>query len=168
MSLTRAAPTGAPWRLASRPGLVFVRGQEGGGAGYSGRAGHKTDSTHSYNLLLGSAPTLVAATFPLRNRIMVGIPRTPYFVGASGFSSILTLATVNCPALSAARSSRNGAIILHGPHHSAQKSTNTGPSARSTRVSKSLSVTVVGFIALDPSEGLWAHLGAAPKPRQGA
>src|SRR5271154_274286 len=92
-------------------------------------------------------PTLVPATLPDLNRIIVGMPWTRYFVGACGFSSILTLATVSLPALSAARSSRKGAIILHGPHHSAQKSTRTGPSALSTSVSKLLSVTAVGFIA---------------------
>ena len=43
----------------------------------------------------------------------------------SGFSSTLSLATVILPACSTAISSRMGAIILHGPHHSAQKSTTT-------------------------------------------
>src|SRR6516165_7170460 len=61
---------------------------------------------------------------------------------------MLTLATVNLPAMSAARSSRKGPIILQGPHHSAQKSTRTGPLARSTSTSKLLSVTAIGFIGL--------------------
>src|SRR6516164_1846058 len=78
----------------------------------------------------------------------VGIPRTPYFIGVCGFSSMLTLATVNLPAMSAARSSRKGPIILQGPHHSAQKSTRTGPLARSTSASKLLSVTAIGFIRM--------------------
>src|SRR5689334_1841286 len=74
------------------------------------------------------------------------MPRTPYFIGVCGFSSMLTLATVTFPAMSVASSSRNGAIIRHGPHHSAQKSTSTGPLARSTSASKLLSVTAIGFI----------------------
>ena len=41
-------------------------------------------------------------------------------------SSMLILATVTCPVYSVAISSRIGAIILQGPHHSAQKSSRTG------------------------------------------
>src|SRR6267154_1400695 len=106
-----------------------------------------TDSTHSCSLALGSEPILVAATWPFLNRMRVGMPRTPYFIGVSGFSSILILATVTLPAILAAISSRAGAMLLHGPHHSAQKSTRTGPGARSTSASNELSVTLVGFIA---------------------
>src|SRR5271155_6023682 len=105
------------------------------------------DSTHSRSLLLGKAPILVAATWPSLKRIMVGMPRTPYFIGVCGFSSILTFATVTLPAMSVASSSRNGPIMRHGPHHSAQKSTTTGPLARSTSASKLLSVTAIGFIS---------------------
>src|SRR5436309_11955915 len=39
---------------------------------------------------------------------------------------MLTLATFSLPAYEVATSSSIGAIILHGPHHSAQKSTSTG------------------------------------------
>src|SRR2546423_14132363 len=45
------------------------------------------------------------------------------------FSSTLTFATFTEPAFSRAISSSNGAIILQGPHHSAQKSTITGLSS---------------------------------------
>src|SRR5438477_11091571 len=75
------------------------------------------------------------------------LPGTPYLRGVCGFSSMLTLATVTRPSMSSARSLRNGAIILHGPHHSAQKSTSTGSLALSTTASKLLSLTAVGFIA---------------------
>src|SRR5687767_2374762 len=81
------------------------------------------------------APTLVAAISPFLNSMSVGMPRTPYLVGVSGLSSMLTFATVTWSPLSAASSSRNGAIILHGPHHSAQKSTTTGRSDFSTSAS---------------------------------
>ena len=43
-----------------------------------------------------------------------------------GLSSTLSLAIVTLSPCSPAISSRIGAIILHGPHHSAQKSTRTG------------------------------------------
>src|SRR5689334_21164198 len=64
----------------------------------------------------------------------------------SGFSSMLSLATVTLSPRSLAISSSAGAIIRHGPHHSAQKSTRTGPSAPSTSLAKLWSVTV--FVAM--------------------
>src|SRR3954452_18938727 len=112
------------------------------------RRRYSTDSTHSFSLLFGSAPILVAATWPPLNRIIVGMPRTPYLRGVCGFSSMLTLATVTRPAMSVARSSRKGATILHGPHHSAKKSTRTGSVARNTTLSKLPSLTAVGFIEI--------------------
>src|SRR5204862_1733565 len=116
------------------------------GALHRTAAPYRTDSTHSLSLLLGRAPILVAATWPPLNRIIVGMPRTPYLRGVCGFSSILTLATVTRPSMTVARSSRNGATILQGPHHSAQKSTRTGSVARSTTLSNSPSLTAVGFM----------------------
>jgi hypothetical protein len=79
---------------------------------------------------------------------------------------MLTLATVTRPAISVASSSRNGAIILQGPHHSAQKSTSTGSLARSTTASKLLSLTGVGFIA-DSSVWSAVTLGERQIRRQG-
>src|SRR5580692_10859252 len=58
---------------------------------------------------------------------------------------MLTLAMVSLPANSPAISSSAGPIILQGPHHSAQKSTSTGPSAFSTSVAKVSSVTGLVF-----------------------
>src|SRR5438046_2525129 len=71
------------------------------------------------------------------------MPLTPYFVGVAGFSSMLILAMVTRPFISVAMSSRKGAICLHGAHHSAQKSTSTGPGARSTSASKDASVVLL-------------------------
>src|SRR5678815_4203613 len=57
-------------------------------------------------------------------------------------------------------SSSAGAIIRHGPHHSAQKSTSTGPDAPSTSLAKLWSVTV--FVAMGSvswgirSQSIWA------------
>ena len=39
---------------------------------------YSTELTHSTSLLFGSAPILVAATWPFLNSIIVGMPRTPY------------------------------------------------------------------------------------------
>ena len=69
---------------------------------------------------LDTAPTLVASTLPPLNNIRVGMPRMPYLGGVLGFSSMFSLATLSLSPYSFAISSRMGAIILQGPHHSAQ------------------------------------------------
>src|SRR5690606_12533028 len=65
-----------------------------------------------------------------------------------GFSSASSLATFSLPSYSVASSSTIGAIILHGPHHSAQKSTSTSSLASSTSDSNVSSVTANGFAIL--------------------
>ena len=51
---------------------------------------------------------------------------TPYCTARFWFESTSTFPTATRPEYSSANSSRIGAIILHGPHHSAQKSTRIG------------------------------------------
>src|SRR3954469_5023193 len=80
------------------------------------------------------------ATAPFRNRISVGMLRTSKFAAVCWFSSTLSL-TIFRSERSAAISSRTGATTRHGPHHGAQKSTSTGPSASRTSAWKLLSVT---------------------------
>src|SRR5690606_33436284 len=87
---------------------------------------HRLDSKNSVNWDLDMAPSFWAWTEPFLNSISVGMLRIPYFGGVAGFSSMLSLVTVSRSAYSSAASSSNGAIILQGPHHSAQKSTSTG------------------------------------------
>src|SRR4051812_26303876 len=55
---------------------------------------------------------------------------------------MLSFATVSFSECSTAISSSTGATILHGPHHSAQKSTSTGLSDAKTSVWNDESVTV--------------------------
>src|SRR5271168_830708 len=107
----------------------------------------------SFSLLLGSAPTWVAAGLPSLNRIKVGMPRTANWFGDIGLLSISTFATVSLPANSPASSSSAGPIILQGPHHSAQKSTSTGPVllASTTSVAKLWSVTGLVFVLIRAS-----------------
>src|SRR5437773_7094854 len=57
-------------------------------------------------------------------------------MATSGASSTLSLTILILPTCSAAISWRMGAIILHGPHHSAQKSTRTGSDVDATTSSK--------------------------------
>src|SRR3954447_9878912 len=61
---------------------------------------------------------------------------------------MLSLAIVSLSLCSAAISSSTGATILHGPHHSAQKSTSTGLSLPSTSGAKLASVTVLVLPAM--------------------
>src|SRR4051812_42490929 len=71
---------------------------------------------------------------------------------------MLSLATVTLSPRSLAISSSAGAIIRHGPHHSAQKSTSTGPSAANTSVAKLWSVTVLvvmGRISRQRLTAIW-------------
>src|SRR5437773_2545533 len=58
-------------------------------------------------------------------------------------SSTFTFATLTAPAFSRAISSSSGAIILHGPHHSAQKSTIIGLSSCVSSRSKFDSLSVI-------------------------
>src|SRR3989337_1126552 len=70
---------------------------------------------------------------------------------SSGFSSTLSLAKDTRPSSSPASCSRTGAIIRHGPHHSAQKSTTTGSAEPSTRFSKSFVDTWNGVVMSFPA-----------------
>src|SRR3712207_7813309 len=64
---------------------------------------------------------------------------------------MLSLAIVSLSPCSEAISSRTGATILHGPHHSAQKSTRTGLSLPRTSSAKVASVTVTVLPAMGRS-----------------
>jgi hypothetical protein len=70
------------------------------------------------------------------------MPRTPYLEGESGFSSMLIFMILAFGPNSLAISSKDGPIILQGPHHSAQKSTTTGVVELITSASKLASVTL--------------------------
>ena len=74
--------------------------------------------------------------FPSLNIIKFGIPRTPYFDGTSGESSILNLTNFILPLYFSDNSSKIGNSNLQGPHHSAQKSITTGISDFKTSFSK--------------------------------
>src|ERR1041385_1172075 len=96
---------------------------------------------HCSSFCFGAAPTWREASSPFLNSISVGIDMMPYLAAVAGFSSTLSFTILTLPFIVPAISSRAGAIILQGPHHSAQKSTTTGSALFSTSVSKSLSDT---------------------------
>merc|ERR1711991_232203 len=93
-------------------------------------------SIHALNCDFAAAPTFCETTAPFLNKSNVGIPLTLNLVGVSGLSSIFNLQILIFPSYSQANSSIIGAIDLHGPHHSAQKSTITGTEHFKTSASK--------------------------------
>src|SRR5246127_5393940 len=97
---------------------------------------------HCCSLALGSAPTWREAISPPLKIIRVGIDITPYFDAVFGLSSTLSFTILTFSPIVPAISSSAGAIMRQGPHHSAQKSTTTGPCAFSTSASKLASETL--------------------------
>src|SRR4051812_18742304 len=77
----------------------------------------------------------------------------PYFDAVFGFSSTLSLTILTLSPIAPEISSSAGAIMRHGPHHSAQKSTTTGPVALSTSASKSASETLPTAMGVPRSVG---------------
>src|SRR5688500_13348061 len=75
---------------------------------------------------------------------MVGMLETPKWPASAVSASTSTFATFTEPSYSAAIWSMTGATCLHGPHHAAQKSTNTGTSEFKTSSSKVSTVTAIG------------------------
>ena|SRR5690554_4345434 len=104
-----------------------------------------SDSSLAASVLLDEAPISWSATVPSLKKSSVGIERTLYCIAICGLLSTSSFAIFARPANSDASSSIMGAIIRHGPHHAAQKSTRTGSSALMTSFTKLLSVTVTGF-----------------------
>src|SRR5258707_5024838 len=97
---------------------------------------------HCSSFCLGAAPTWREASSPFLKIISVGIDMIPYLVAVAGFSSTLSLTILTLSPIDPAISSSAGAIIRHGPHHSAQKSTTTGSVAFRTSDSKVASDTL--------------------------
>src|SRR6202162_4297965 len=82
---------------------------------------------HCCSFAFGAAPTWREAISPPLKIIRVGIDITPYFDAVFGLSSTLSFTILTFSPIAPAISSSAGAIMRHGPHHSAQKSTTTGP-----------------------------------------
>src|SRR6202158_2617484 len=103
---------------------------------------HTAAVIHCSSFCFGAAPIWREASSPFLKIIRVGIDMMPYLVAVAGFSSTLSFTTLILPAMVPAISSSAGAIIRHGPHHSAQKSTTTGSCALSTSASNVASDTL--------------------------
>src|ERR671914_1065491 len=120
----------------------------------------------------GAAPIVLAISLPPLKSKSEGIDWTLYLIAISWFSSTFSLVTLTLPAIIFPTCSTAGPTILHGPHHSAQKSTNTGTSDLSTSSSHSLVVTWVTallfsvLLSILPSTigGILILLPILPKP----
>src|SRR5207253_3465981 len=88
---------------------------------------HTAPLIHCCSFCFGAAPTWREAISPPLKIIRVGIDITPYFAAVFGLSSTLSLTILTLSPIAPEISSSAGAIMRHGPHHSAQKSTTTGP-----------------------------------------
>src|SRR5262249_42722413 len=89
---------------------------------------HQSPTCRSMTFLsssFGVSPTTCSTTWPLLNSSIAGMPRIWNLNAVFGFSSTFSLPMVTRPAYSVASASMVGASRLQGPHHSAQKSTNT-------------------------------------------
>ena len=91
----------------------------------------------------GFAPTMLFTTSPFTKTFIVGIETMPYFMAIAASSSVLSLTILIFEPYSFEISSRIGPTARHGPHHSAQKSTNTGVVLLRTSASKVAVVTGV-------------------------
>ena len=95
-------------------------------------ANHTAAVIHCSSFCFGAAPTWREASCPSLNSIKVGIDMMPNLAAVPGFSSTLSLTILTLPLSDLEIYSSAGAIMRQGPHHSAQKSTTTGPEAFST------------------------------------
>src|SRR5262249_926942 len=103
---------------------------------------HTAVVIHCSSFCFGAAPIWREAIWPFLKIISVGIDWMPYLSAVWGFSATLRLPIFTLPLRVPAISSSAGAIIRQGPHHSAQKSTTTGPVAFNTSDSKVVSETL--------------------------
>src|ERR1044071_8812972 len=92
----------------------------------------------------GTTPDCLHSISPFLKRISVGTPLTWYTPATCGFlsTSIFTMVALSPSAFFT--SDNMGAIILQGPHHSAEKSTSTGLSD----CIRSANFTVVSILAV--------------------
>src|SRR5215210_9169711 len=134
------------------------------------RRTHTPPLIHCSSFCLGAAPTWREASSPFLNIISVGIDMMPYLAAVCGFSSTLSLTIFTLSPSEPAISSKAGAIMRQGPHHSAQKSTTTGLVAFSTSASKFASDTLPTAmgIPLDSHCGMDDEARNGPQGRQAA
>ncbi len=101
----------------------------------------RNGSTSCCSWALRRAPTFALARRPPQNTIVVGTDWIRSWPASIRALSMSTLTNFALPASSRAKAANSGAMVLHGPHHSAMKSTTTGSSLERTSCSKLCSST---------------------------
>src|SRR5262245_20688689 len=114
-----------------------------------------TRSMKAVTWLSGSAPRKPSTGWPLTKANTAGIDWMPSCPGIEGCLSISILTSLTLPLAARTTFSKTGPSCLHGPHHSAQKSTSTGWRLDSSITSLTKVWVVVSLTTL---------LGAAASP----
>ena len=109
--------------------------------------GLSAPSIHRFRSAADIAPERRARSWPPTYKTIVGMLRIPCAAPISGWASVSTLAK-RTPGIRCAAASNCGAIILHGPHHSAQKSTTTGNSVCPTNPANRSLLSATGLRAI--------------------
>lgn len=92
------------------------------------------------------APDCLAISCPCWNRIKVGMPVIENCPADCGAASVSSLARIMRGDSWPAALANSGAIMRHGPHHEAQKSTRTGSWVRVTNLLNDASVKSIGCV----------------------
>src|SRR6266699_2118118 len=117
---------GPEHRPLTRPATGQLPYNSAGGLFATAGFRHPSASMRPSKSFLLAMPVIWSRSCPFLKKSNDGMARMLYLNERLWFSSTLTLAILIAPAFSRAISSSSGAIILQGPHHSAQKSTITG------------------------------------------
>ena len=132
LASSRCSGSSRPGRAASRTRLRSRRSRSAAASSSSSRVsasgGRVSSSRNSSTAGRERAPVNSATTSPFRNALTAGIPETSNRRASSLFASTSIFASTTSRPSTAASST--GVSRLHGPHHSAQKSTTTGSSRR--------------------------------------
>lgn len=111
----------------------------------------------------GIAPDWRATSTPFLNKIRVGMLRIPKRAASAGCASVSTLPKRTCGSSFCAAAANAGAMVRHGPHQGAQKSTSNGRADRSAWRLKLASVRTTG--APENSGCLhWPHVPVLSPP----
>ena len=105
-------------------------------------------SKNSRTLPSGKAPMKPSAGLPSLSKTQVGMLRMPKACESCCSSSELIFTNLKRPAYSTSSFSKMGPKDLHGPHHGAQKSTNTGTWVEAAITSASKLATVTSIMGV--------------------
>ena len=110
----------------------------------------------------GTAPVNSGTGWPATSATTIGIDCARKPCASCGFASTSTFASTRRPASSVTTFSSTGPSCLHGPHHSAHRSTTTGTLWDSSRICPN-----VASVTSTTSGVACPRVGRVPRPRRG-